>query len=79
MATIEREPTSPILKARKVSLQDVLFPVEQKDPKELFPNMKFGRQLHKVIYAPSLNKTLDFVGSQYKLITNESLVMPSCE
>lgn len=76
MATIEREPTSPILKARKVSLQDVLFPVEQKDPKELFPNMKFGRQLHKVIYAPSLNKTLDFVGSQYKLITNESLVMP---
>jgi hypothetical protein len=76
MATIEKEPTSPILKARKVSLQEVLFPVEQKNPQMLFPNMNFGRQLHNVIYAPTLNKTIDFVGSQYKLTDNESVVMP---
>lgn len=67
---------SSISNARKVSLQEIMFPVEQIDPKDLFPNMDFGRQLHSAIYAPTLNKTIDFVGSQYKLITNESIVMP---
>ena len=76
MTTIHRDPSNPITRASKVSLQEILFPVEQLDPKKLFPKMNFGRQLSSAIYSPSLKKTLDFVGSQYKLITNESLVMP---
>lgn len=79
MTTIHTNPTNPITKASKVSLNDILFKVEQLNPKTLFPNMNFGRQLHSAIYSPTLGKTLDFVGSQYKLITNESLVMPVYE
>lgn len=60
------------------ALERVLFPVVQTDPKELFlsSGTNFGAQLKSAIYAPTLNKVLHFGGKHYKLVDNETLVLP---
>lgn len=60
------------------ALELVLFPVVQTDPRELFLSSAtdFGAQLKSAIYAPTLNKVLHFGGKHYKLVDNETLVLP---
>lgn len=62
----------------EAALERVLFPVVQTEPKELFLSSAtdFGNQLKSAIYAPTLNKVLHFGGKHYKLVDNETLVLP---
>jgi hypothetical protein len=78
---IERTPKSPILKARKVNFEEILFDVEQHDPRKMnqFQGVGFGGQLATAIYAPTLNKVLHFGGSMYQLISNDELMTPIYE
>ena len=65
-----------ILRARAASLENILFNVQAIEPEKLFGGYQFGGQMSTAIYCPSLEKVLHFGGSNYKLITNEELVMP---
>lgn len=62
----------------EVALERVLFPVVQTEPKDLFQSSGtvFGSQMSSAIYAPTLNKVLHFGGKHYKLVDNETLIMP---
>lgn len=62
----------------EVALERVLFPVVQTEPRDLFlsSGTVFGSQMSSAIYAPTLNKVLHFGGKHYKLVDNETLIMP---
>jgi Domain of unknown function (DUF932) len=65
-----------MLRARQASLENILFNVQAIEPEKLFTGYKFGGQMSTAIYCPSLEKVLHFGGSNYKLVTNEELIVP---
>lgn len=76
---MERIESKAILRARTVSLDDILFEVEQVELDEqrtILTQHDFGGQYASAIYSPDLNRVLHLAGRQYQLITNRQLIYP---
>lgn len=76
---MERTESKAILRARTVSLEDILFEVEQIELDEnrtILTQHDFSGQYASAIYSPDLNRVLHLAGRQYQLITNRQLIYP---
>lgn len=76
---MERTESKAILRAKTVSLEDILFEVEQVELDEqrtILTQHDFGGQYASAIYSPDLNRVLHLAGRQYQLITNRQLIYP---
>jgi hypothetical protein len=73
------EKSNALLKARKASLENILFHVEQHEmnsQRTILTDYNFSGQYSSAIYCPSMNKVLHLSGRNYTLVTNEELISP---
>lgn len=73
------EKSNALLKARKASLENILFLVEQHEissKRSILTDYNFSGQYASAIYCPSMNKVLHLSGRNYTLVTNEELIGP---
>ncbi len=76
---MERTESKAILKAKNVSLDEIMFEVEQHpldDNRSILTEYEFGGQYNSAIYAPDFNRVLHLAGRAYQLITNQQLIQP---
>lgn len=68
-----------LLRARKASLENILFHVEQHEmdsQRTILTDYNFSGQYASAIYCLSMNKVLHLAGRNYTLVTNEELISP---
>jgi hypothetical protein len=76
---MDRKESNALLKAKIVSLDDLMFEVEQQELDEhrsILTEHDFGGQYASAIYSPDLNRVLHLAGRQYQLISNREFIQP---